>query len=626
MNEPLAKLLVVDDNEDNRDLLARRLERRGYAVDVAVDGSSALAAIERGGYDLVLLDVMMPGISGVEVLAEVRARRSKAELPVLMATAKSDSEDIVAALAMGANDYVTKPLDFPVVLARIESHLQMRAEVARYRAPVLALDGSVAKGTVLDGRYEVLEVIGEGGFAVVFKARQISTGQVVALKLLRAHRIAAIEGAGVERKRFEREMKLIGQLRHPHVVRLVDSGSIEVERARSGLLGRESLVTPPAPGEFPRTRAEGPDPEPTGGDAGTVSVPYLVMEYLDGRPLAAILRERGVLAPSEAVDLLLPVLSAVAAAHNAGVVHRDLKPPNIMVIEGPSGAPHPKVLDFGVAKPREEGTTGLTRDAGFVGTPEYMSPEQAKGASEATPMADQYALGLMLYECITGRRPFEGESFIELVHRIATGSFERPSSYVPHLPEALERAILRAMHVEPARRFRSLTSFGAALLPFASPEVAAQWSVAFARTDISEPPPELVAPRATGAETVSLVMPPPPAPRASGRATRLGLLAAAAVVALAVWAVSAFSSAGRYRVVLRVHPGSAEIFLDGRPVGRGALRRELPRDGARHTIRVTAPGYVPETLTFADAPPQGVLELEALPGTPPFGAMPTAAP
>ncbi len=615
-----AKLLVVDDNEDNRDVLARRLEKRGYDVDVAADGQAALAALDRSAYDLVLLDVMMPGMSGVEVLARVRESRSKAELPVLMATAKTDSEDVVAALAAGANDYVTKPLDFPVVLARIESQLELRAEVARLRAPVLAIDGSVAPGTVLDGRYEVLEVIGEGGFAIVFRARQLSTGQVVALKLLRAHRLAATGAAGVERKRFEREMTLIGRLQHPHVVRLVDSGTIEIDRARSGLLARD--LTPTREGAFPRTRGDVPEPSSGGG---SVSVPYLVMEYLDGRPLSAILRERGALPVAETIDLVLPVLSAVAEAHRAGIVHRDLKPPNILVVAGANGAPHPKVLDFGIAKLREEESSGLTRDAGFVGTPEYMSPEQARGSADVMELSDQYAIGVLLYECLTGRRPFTSESFIELAHRIATGDFAPPRAHVPDLPEGLEAAVLRAMRVEPGARYPSLEALGAALLPYASPEGAATWASAFARpvADVSEEPVAPPAARASSADTLSLDLPPPPVPTPN-RGVRAALVAAALALATAL-AVSA-STPGEYDVELRVHPSTAEIHLDGDPVGRGAIRRALPRDGARHTIRVTAPGYVPETLTFTDEPPQSVLELEALPSPPPLGATPTASP
>ena len=126
MEEEIGTLLVVDDNEMNRDMLSRRLIRRGHRVDTAEDGQRALDLIEANHYDGVLLDIMMPGIDGFEVLRRLRERFSSAELPIIMVTAKDDSADVVNALNMGANDYVTKPLDFQVVLARVQTQLQLK--------------------------------------------------------------------------------------------------------------------------------------------------------------------------------------------------------------------------------------------------------------------------------------------------------------------------------------------------------------------------------------------------------------------------------------------------------------------------------------------------------------------
>ncbi len=126
MDEDQGKLLVVDDNEMNRDMLSRRLARRGYSVSTAEDGYKALEEIDAETFDVVLLDIMMPGIDGFEVLEKIRETRAAADLPVIMATAKEGSEDIVRALKMGANDYVTKPLDFPVVLARVQTQLSLK--------------------------------------------------------------------------------------------------------------------------------------------------------------------------------------------------------------------------------------------------------------------------------------------------------------------------------------------------------------------------------------------------------------------------------------------------------------------------------------------------------------------
>ena len=128
MSEPKGKLLVVDDNEMNRDMLSRRLRRKGYEVVCAEDGYKGLDAVGREHFDMVLLDIMMPGISGLDVLRQIREKFTHFELPVVMTTAKSDSSVVVEALKLGANDYVTKPIDFPVIMARIETQLSMRVQ------------------------------------------------------------------------------------------------------------------------------------------------------------------------------------------------------------------------------------------------------------------------------------------------------------------------------------------------------------------------------------------------------------------------------------------------------------------------------------------------------------------
>src|SRR4030095_9415766 len=159
MDTAQGSLLVVDDNPMNRDMLARRLARRGYTVTVAADGYQALAMIDAQQFDLVLLDIMMPGISGPDVLQTVRQRYAVADLPVIMATAKDQSEDIVAALQLGANDYVTKPLDFPVVLARTQTPLSLKRAMQeiRHLATQLELHNRFIRETF--GRYLTDEVV-----------------------------------------------------------------------------------------------------------------------------------------------------------------------------------------------------------------------------------------------------------------------------------------------------------------------------------------------------------------------------------------------------------------------------------------------------------------------------------
>jgi serine/threonine protein kinase/FixJ family two-component response regulator len=488
--EASARILVVDDNEDNRDMLTRRLKRKGYVASAAEDGESALEALESGVYDVVLLDVMMPGMSGIEVLEQIRTARNKTELPVIMATAKSDSTDVVDALKRGANDYVTKPIDFPVLLARIESQLSIKREAEERTGPVIDVAMGIEPGTVLDERYEILGAVGEGGFAIVYKARQLSTEQVVAFKHARPDRVRADE-AGTELARFKREMQLIGKLKHPNIVRLVDSGSIPVKRPKSRLK-RAEMTTKGSSGEEP-TRidpaikrgdsAEGADsvshtrksPRDDSDPSLALAVPYIVMEFLDGESLGTVLKREGVLPSTQAVDLMLPVLSALRAAHQEGVVHRDVKPNNIVLARNLRGKLEPKVLDFGIAKLTAPDARALTVNESFIGTPEYMAPEQARGRKDVDPRADQFSCAAILYQAMTGRRLYEEDSFLALVSQVAHAEYTPFSEVAKDVPEGLIEVVDRGLSAKREGRYTTIEEFALALLPFASEPNSQRW-------------------------------------------------------------------------------------------------------------------------------------------------------
>ncbi len=164
-------ILVVDDHSDNRELLTRRLEREGFRVLEAESGRQALAHLKDGKVSLILLDVMMPEMSGIEVLQAVREAYSASELPVIMVTAKAQSDDVVEALGQGANDYVTKPIDFPVALARIQAQLRIRRPAADDE---VSDPRDLRPGLVLDGRYRLEARVGAGNFGTVYKARHLA--------------------------------------------------------------------------------------------------------------------------------------------------------------------------------------------------------------------------------------------------------------------------------------------------------------------------------------------------------------------------------------------------------------------------------------------------------------------
>jgi serine/threonine-protein kinase len=254
---------------------------------------------------------------------------------------------------------------------------------------------------------------------------------------------------------------------------------------------------------------------------GDVEVPYIVMEFLEGKTLAGLLTERSQLSTEEAVDLLLPVLSALSAAHDEGIVHRDVKPANIFLVENKKGEIIPKVLDFGIAKLIER-SEDLTVDESFIGTPEYMSPEQGRGERDLDPRADQFSSAAILYHCMTGHKLYTSGSLIGLVRKVSEGMYDPPSTFAPELPDGLEEVVLRALDRDRDRRYQSVVSFGKALLPFASERARREWQDKL--TAPTDPPPP-ARPRLTGKSvdpTAPTVAPPASSQPASVNTTARG--------------------------------------------------------------------------------------------------------
>jgi serine/threonine-protein kinase len=290
------------------------------------------------------------------------------------------------------------------------------------------------------GPYRIVRELGRGGMGIVYEALHEHLRRRVAIKLMRPELLA--ERLQVER--FVREGRAACNIHHPHVVSVYEFDFVD-------------------------------------------GAPYLVMDYLEGETLAERLLARGHLPLPELLATLLPVLSAVAAAHAAGIVHRDLKPSNIMLARLGTGRELPKVVDFGTSKLLAE--PALTHSAALLGTPYYMAPEQARASSQVDARSDQYALGVILYECSTGFRPFEAEGAYAVIHAIMSLPVARPSSLRPErgLPDGFDDVVLRAMAREPAQRFADVRALGAALLRFAPLELAEAWKSEFAGGDAFAP-------------------------------------------------------------------------------------------------------------------------------------------
>jgi len=473
-----ARILVVDDVEDNREVLRRRLQRQGYAVEVAEDGRRALARIAQQPFDLVLLDVLMPDTDGYEVLQQLKDAPATRDIPVIMISALDDMAGIVQCIERGAEDFLPKPFDAVLLKARISASLEKKRlrdlekaylrEVGRvieaatavekgtYRHGMLAgvaeradelgrlarvLDGMAAEvqarehrlraridelrqdigvarnthetvaildGTALEpgskfaGRYEVIEAVGAGGMGTVYRARDLELGEEVAVKTLRPGFVSDFNALD----RFKSETRLARRITHPNVVRTHDFGE-------------------------------------WGG------VYYLTMEYVEGVTVRELIDAKGSLGAPSTLAIGTQLAESLAVAHEQGVIHRDIKPQNLLL--DPAGVL--KVMDFGVARLAER-TSTLTEAGMIVGTPSYMAPEQLL-AERVDARSDLYAVGVVLYECLTGRLPFEADSAVSLIAMLLAEEPPSPTALQGEIPPALSQLIMRLLAKKAEDRVQS---------------------------------------------------------------------------------------------------------------------------------------------------------------------------
>ncbi|MCY1076161.1 serine/threonine-protein kinase [Archangium lansingense] len=315
----------------------------------------------------------------------------------------------------------------------------------------------LSPGNVVE-RYEVERELGGGGMARVYKVRHVALGSVHALKVLDPELVGNAE----LRARFLDEGRIQARLRHPNILVITD------------------VVVAP-------------------GVAG------LVMDYLEGESLDKYLaRARRPPDADEVRDIFLQVLAAMGFAHEHGVIHRDLKPSNIF-LEQVHGRRVVRVLDFGIAKVSDAEGRPVTRTGSRMGTPQYMSPEQIRSAEDVTVRSDIFSLGVTLYELATAQPCFQGESDFNIMERIVRAEFVPPDVVHPGLESGLRSAILRAMALEPERRFASCREFSAALVEEAPavPRAATPLRVPVTRIPVSGPRgPEPEAPARTNPRVV----------------------------------------------------------------------------------------------------------------------------
>jgi serine/threonine protein kinase len=271
-------------------------------------------------------------------------------------------------------------------------------------------------GTVLDGKYELIRLLGEGGMGTVYEAKHRLIGRRLAVKFLHPHYVTSEEVV----TRFQREAQAAAAIGHENIIDVTDMGQT------------------------------------------TEGAPYLVMEYLDGMDVRDLLAEAGSLPIEQAAHIMVQALSALQAAHDAGIIHRDLKPENIYLIEKPDRKDYVKLLDFGISKFKSletEGMKGLTQTGTVLGTPYYMSPEQARGDQNIGTKSDIYAMGVILFQMLTGKLPFDAPNYNALLIKILTEDPPDPLGLRPDLPLDIVETIKIAMARDAKDRFEDCLEF-----------------------------------------------------------------------------------------------------------------------------------------------------------------------
>ena len=468
------RILAADDDRITRKLLGVNLERWGYDVVMASDGLEAWEILQdENAPEIVLLDWVMPGMDGIEVARALRKQNDRPYRYVILLAPKAQGNDVLAAFEAGADDHIAKPVNLKDLEERLTT--AVRGLDARKRHGMMPtrpgdLDfepgaeitkvepesptQSTLAGKVVGGKYRVMRPIASGGMGSVWEGVHLTLGTRVAIKFIRPEYAKDDDSMA----RFQTEARVMARLQSRYAVHVYDYG-----------------ITP-------------------GG------LPYLVMEYLEGQSLTGVIEQGGPLPLTEVVHLMSQAAHALEKAHRLGIIHRDVKPENIMLVPDSDAADEDnaqmvKLVDFGVAKVLLEGdapvevegattASSLRRQTArgvLLGTPAFMSPEQLLGTGEADRHADLWGLATSAYVAVTAQLPYDGRNLGELVNQVCLNPPPVPSEALPDVTPGFDEWFARACANKPADRFDDAFAMSAAILAACGPR---------ARTSVESPAPE----------------------------------------------------------------------------------------------------------------------------------------
>ncbi len=444
------RILAADDDRITRRLLSVNLERWGYEPLLAGDGLEAWEMLQADDApDVVVLDWTMPGMDGIEVCRALRKQTDRPYRYVLLLAPKAQKHDVITAFEAGADDFIAKPINLTELEDRLVAAVRGLAARKKYgiaaTRPGDALDGaheitrvepespsqSTLAGKMVGGKYRVKRPIATGGMGTIWEGEHNTLGTRVAIKFIRPEYTKDSDSMS----RFENEARVMARLQSRYAVHVYDYG-----------------VTP-------------------GG------LPYLVMEYLEGRTLSDVIEREGALTPCGVATVISQAAHALDRAHKVGVIHRDVKPDNIMLIpdddEAHAEAPwHVKLVDFGVAKVLLEPTAPVDDDLAnpsslrrptargvILGTPAFMSPEQLLASGVADRHTDFWGLAVCAFVAMTGKLPFNATSLGDLVKQVCLNPPPVPSQVNPAAPPEFDAWFARACASNIADRFASGADF-----------------------------------------------------------------------------------------------------------------------------------------------------------------------
>lgn len=421
------RVLVVDDQDDVRRMLLRMLGVSDYETLAASNARDALELARQHAFDLVVSDVQMPDMNGVDLLRALH--ELDPDLPVLLLSGAPDLSTAMKAVQYGAFEYFAKPLELERFLNSVARAIAIcrkrreeQADLRTFRSGERrSAAAEVHVGARLAGRYRVKQLIGWGGMGAVYEGvREDLAEMPVAIKVLHHN----LEHGMEYLERFRREAETIAAINHPNIVRILDFQAREGER------------------------------------------PFLVMELLQGASLGQVIQTDGPFSQGRGAFVVSQVLDALAAAHRAKVIHRDLKPDNVFLTSTSNLKDIVKLLDFGVAKVLDGAAAmKLTRTGAVVGTPAYMAPELARGAP-VDERSDLYSAGCVLYEALTGRPPYQAENYHALLVAIQESEPLPLRVLQPQLDPVFANIVMKAMVKDPNERFQSADEMNRAIAPW----------------------------------------------------------------------------------------------------------------------------------------------------------------